>query len=209
MSDTGRKPLTDQAQEKLTPDSQKSTLDKAKESATGTADDIAGMVQPGDSKSTTQKLSDETSAKSSSAQDTLSGATKNIQETASTLGQQVSSTAGAAQESGKEYLQQAQDTASSVGQTASSNASAAQESSKTYLQQAQEMTANVLNSASKAASGIHASSLTKTLLQHVRADNSPRSCKQHFWREEIDDIVLIEAGLDVPIVRDAQKINGG
>ncbi|OAG33985.1 hypothetical protein AYO21_11865 [Fonsecaea monophora] len=154
MSDTGRKPLTDQAQEKLTPDSQKSTLDKAKESATGTADDIAGMVQPGDSKSTTQKLADETSAKSSSAQDTLAGATKNIQETASTLGQQASSTAGAAQESGKEYLQQAQDTASSVGQTASSNASAAQESSKTYLQQAQEMTANVLNSASKAASDL-------------------------------------------------------
>ncbi|KIW75809.1 hypothetical protein Z517_10553 [Fonsecaea pedrosoi CBS 271.37] len=179
MSDTGRKPLTDrscnsplpllqtrvfrhpnplsiptEAQEKLTPDSQKSTLDKAKESATGTADDIAGMVQPGDSKSTTQKLADETSAKSGSVQDTLAGATKNIQETASTLGQQASSTAGAVQESGKQYLQQAQDTTSSVGQTASSNASAAQESSKTYLQQAQEMTANVLNSASKAASDL-------------------------------------------------------
>jgi hypothetical protein len=66
MSDTGRKPLTDreypsspirltpplltsstEAQEKLTPDSQKSYTEQAKEGVTNTADSIAGMVQPG------------------------------------------------------------------------------------------------------------------------------------------------------------------
>ena len=69
--------MTPEVEETLTPDSQKSTLDKASETLTDAADKIAGMVQPGafsppdcssrprpnaflgDSKSTTQKLSDE------------------------------------------------------------------------------------------------------------------------------------------------------
>jgi len=105
MSDTGRKPLVDQAQEKLTPDSQKSTADKAKEGITSTADDVAGMVQPGDSKSTTQKLSDETSS------------------TASSLGKQTSEATGTAQEEGKTYLAQAQDLAASALNSASKVAS--------------------------------------------------------------------------------------
>jgi len=139
MSDTGRKPLTDQAQEKLTPDSQKSTFDKTKEGVTNTADDVAGMAQPGDSKSTSQKLSDETSAKTGSAQETLSGASKSVQDTASNI------------------AKSAQDTASSLGQKADSNTGAAQQSGKTYLEQAQDLAANTLNSASKAASDLASS----------------------------------------------------
>lgn len=38
MSDAGRKSVTDQVTEKVTPDSSKSTLDKAKETLTGTYD---------------------------------------------------------------------------------------------------------------------------------------------------------------------------
>jgi len=37
-----------QASEKMTPDSQKSTLDQAKESVTGAGDRIAGAAQPGE-----------------------------------------------------------------------------------------------------------------------------------------------------------------
>jgi hypothetical protein len=48
MSDSARKPLTDRVGETITPDSQKSYADKAKETTTGTADNIAGMVQPGE-----------------------------------------------------------------------------------------------------------------------------------------------------------------
>jgi hypothetical protein len=47
----GPRPAADrfltEAQEKLTPDSQKSTLDKATESVTNAGDSIAGAVQPG------------------------------------------------------------------------------------------------------------------------------------------------------------------
>ena len=47
MSDAARKPLSDQVQEKVTPDSQKSPLDQASESITTTGDKLAGSLQPG------------------------------------------------------------------------------------------------------------------------------------------------------------------
>lgn len=109
--------------EKITPDSQKSTLEQAKESATGTADNIAGMVQPGDSKSTSQKLSDETRSGGNDVADTLSSVGKNIQETASNLTQQASSNTGGAQDSGKTYLEQAQGIAVGALNTVSKAAS--------------------------------------------------------------------------------------
>jgi len=141
MSDTGRKPLTDQAQEKLTPDSQKSTADQAKEGVSNTADSVAGLVQPGDSKSTTQKLSDQTSSSTSSAQDSLSGATKNIQDTASNLGQ-------AAQDNLSAATKNVQDTAANVQKDAQE---------KGYLAQAQDVAVNALNTASKAAADLASS----------------------------------------------------
>ncbi|KAI5855236.1 heat shock protein 9/12-domain-containing protein [Tricharina praecox] len=55
MSDNMRKDFSDRAQEKVTPDSSKSTMDKAKESVTDTADRAAGELQSDSSKSTTQK----------------------------------------------------------------------------------------------------------------------------------------------------------
>lgn len=63
-----RKGMGEQAQEKLTPDSQKSTLDKASETATGLSDKAAAAVQPSDSKSTTQKAGDSLRGGSDDAQ---------------------------------------------------------------------------------------------------------------------------------------------
>lgn len=60
MSDFGRKDFSTKAQEKLTPDSSKSTLDKTKETITDTADRIAAGTQSDSSKSTTQEAFDKT-----------------------------------------------------------------------------------------------------------------------------------------------------
>jgi hypothetical protein len=63
-----RKGLGDQAKEKATPDSQKSTLDQTKESVTGLGDKAAAAVQPSDSKSNTQKAGDSLRGGSDDAQ---------------------------------------------------------------------------------------------------------------------------------------------
>ena len=44
--DFRRKDLTDKAQEKITPESEKSVLDKAKEGVTDAGDKVASTVQP-------------------------------------------------------------------------------------------------------------------------------------------------------------------
>lgn len=72
----------------VTPDSQKSTLDQAKDQASGAYDKVAGSVQPDESKSNTQKATDKVSGGSDdassqgkgyleSAQDTIQGALGN------------------------------------------------------------------------------------------------------------------------------------
>lgn len=58
MSDLGRKSFTDKASEKLTPDSQKSGLEKAKESVTGGIDKAAAAITPDDQKSASQSVGD-------------------------------------------------------------------------------------------------------------------------------------------------------
>ncbi|KAK3215025.1 hypothetical protein GRF29_19g1976684, partial [Pseudopithomyces chartarum] len=89
-----RKGLGDQVQEKVTPDSQKSTLDKASETASGAYDRAASAVQPEGDKSTTQKLGDATRGGSdnasnqgkgvlASAQDTIGNAAQSVQDTLS------------------------------------------------------------------------------------------------------------------------------
>lgn len=50
----------EQAKDAITPDSQKSTLDKTKDTVTGKADDVARALQPEGQKSTTQKMGDST-----------------------------------------------------------------------------------------------------------------------------------------------------
>ncbi|KAL9632903.1 MAG: hypothetical protein Q9164_005015 [Protoblastenia rupestris] len=122
MSDLGRKDMGDKAQEKLTPESQKSMGDKVTEGATSAYDKAADAVQPrktrngysllhnpdvwgaiemieadGD-KSVTQQLSDSTSTKPgekgyvAQAQDMASGAAKYVQDTATNVVNKASDT---------------------------------------------------------------------------------------------------------------------
>ncbi|KAF2025523.1 hypothetical protein EK21DRAFT_76193 [Setomelanomma holmii] len=58
MSDAFRKDFHTKAGEKMTPDSSKSTLDKAKEGITGSADKVARGAQPDSSKTNTQSIGD-------------------------------------------------------------------------------------------------------------------------------------------------------
>ncbi|MCJ1467222.1 hypothetical protein MMC07_005845 [Pseudocyphellaria aurata] len=102
MSDSAREGLTDKAQKNLTPDSEKSGVDKAKDSASGAYDSVAGTLQPGTSlsklpfieseKSTTQKLSDSTSSGSKDAEDTGKTYLQSAQDGASNLANTVSDT---------------------------------------------------------------------------------------------------------------------
>ncbi|KAF2136655.1 uncharacterized protein K452DRAFT_302598 [Aplosporella prunicola CBS 121167] len=92
MSDLGRKSVGDQLQEKVTPDSQKSTLDQAKEGVSGVADRAAGAVQPNDQKSTTQQLSDSTRSGSDNASQQSKGIVQSASETLGNAAQAVSDT---------------------------------------------------------------------------------------------------------------------
>ncbi|KAF1362588.1 putative chaperone/heat shock protein Hsp12 [Lizonia empirigonia] len=58
MSDAFRKDFHTKAEEKMTPDSSKSTLDKTTESLTGTTDKIAREAQPDSSKTDAQSFGD-------------------------------------------------------------------------------------------------------------------------------------------------------
>ncbi|KAK1146377.1 hypothetical protein N8T08_003164 [Aspergillus melleus] len=60
MSDSGRKDFSTKAKEELTPDSMKSTQDKAKEATTDTTDRVAQGFQSDDSKSGPQEAFDKT-----------------------------------------------------------------------------------------------------------------------------------------------------
>lgn len=87
----------------------------------------------GDSKSTTQKLSDETSSATGSASDTTKSYAAQAQDTLSNVGKQ------------------AQDTANDLSKKAQDNSGSAGETGKTYLEQAQDLAASALNTASKTA----------------------------------------------------------
>lgn len=63
MSDQGRKNFSDKISDAVTPDSQKSTWDKASESVTNTLDKGAGKLQPEEEKGVFQKISDTFSGK--------------------------------------------------------------------------------------------------------------------------------------------------
>ncbi|CAK9441638.1 uncharacterized protein LODBEIA_P55060 [Lodderomyces beijingensis] len=58
MSDLGRKNFSDKVEEKLTPESQKSTLDKGKEAVTDTVDKAGRKITPEEDKSFGQKVAD-------------------------------------------------------------------------------------------------------------------------------------------------------
>lgn len=58
MSDLGRKNISDKVDETLTPNQDKSGLDKAKETVTDKADDLAAKATPEDQKSFSQTIAD-------------------------------------------------------------------------------------------------------------------------------------------------------
>ncbi|KAF1830469.1 hypothetical protein BDW02DRAFT_572998 [Decorospora gaudefroyi] len=92
MSDSMRKGLGEQASEKVTPDSQKSTSQKASENVTGAGDRIAGAVQPEGQKSTGQKMGDTTRSGGDDASNQGQSMMGSAQETLSNAGQSISDT---------------------------------------------------------------------------------------------------------------------
>ncbi|CAK7909286.1 12 kDa heat shock protein [[Candida] anglica] len=58
MSDFGRKNVSDKIAEKVTPESEKTTLDQAKEAVTGGVDKVAASGTPDNQKSFTQTVAD-------------------------------------------------------------------------------------------------------------------------------------------------------
>lgn len=78
-----RKDLGDKVSDSVTPDSQKSTLDQAKDTATGAYDKAAGAVQPEDQKSTTQKATDTFSSGKDDAQGSGDSYLKSAQDSVS------------------------------------------------------------------------------------------------------------------------------
>ncbi|USP81201.1 hypothetical protein yc1106_08475 [Curvularia clavata] len=92
MSDSMRKGLGDQVSEKITPDSQKSTGQKASENVSGLGDRVAGAVQPEGQKSTGQKLGDSVRSGGDNASEQGSGIMKSAQDTLSSAGQSISDT---------------------------------------------------------------------------------------------------------------------
>ncbi|KAA8618981.1 chaperone heat shock protein Hsp12 [Pyrenophora tritici-repentis] len=87
-----RKGLGEQAQEKITPDSQKSTMDKASESLTGAGDRVAGAVQPEGQKSAGQKVGDATRSGGDNASSEGKGMMESAQETVGNAAQSVQDT---------------------------------------------------------------------------------------------------------------------
>ncbi|GAB7337787.1 hypothetical protein MBLNU457_g3056t1 [Dothideomycetes sp. NU457] len=67
MTDSGRKDMSSKMSETMTPDSQKSTMDQAKEGITDTADKASRSMQPDSEKSTTQQMSDKAGASKDSS----------------------------------------------------------------------------------------------------------------------------------------------
>ena len=97
MSDSMRKGLGEQASEKMTPDSQKSTTQKASESLTGAGDRVAGAVQPEGQKSTGQKLGDATRSGGDDASNQGQGIMKSAQDTINSATEGVSNALGGGQ----------------------------------------------------------------------------------------------------------------
>ncbi|PQE07208.1 chaperone heat shock hsp12 protein [Rutstroemia sp. NJR-2017a BVV2] len=92
MSDALRKDNTDKLTDKLTPDSQKSTLEQASDKTSGLADKAAGAVQPSDSKSTTQKASDSVQGTTDDAQKQGQGVLGSVSDAAGNAANTVSDT---------------------------------------------------------------------------------------------------------------------
>jgi hypothetical protein len=62
MSDAGRKDITTQVAEKVTPQEHKTPAQKVKETVTGVTDKVAAAVTPSSEKSATQEVADKVRA---------------------------------------------------------------------------------------------------------------------------------------------------
>lgn len=82
MSDAGRKSFTEKASEAITPDSQKSTLEKAKESVTDSLDGFAAKNIPDSEKSFGQTISDNAKQGHDDAKKAVQGNEASLAETA-------------------------------------------------------------------------------------------------------------------------------
>ncbi|KAK9389034.1 heat shock protein 9/12-domain-containing protein [Lipomyces mesembrius] len=104
MSDTGRKPFSDKVSDTMTPDSQKSYAEQAKEQVTGAYDKVARDVQPGESKSTSQSAADTVTGKSSDAKDTSATHQQSFVESAKQYASSAQKSAADTLHSAGEYL---------------------------------------------------------------------------------------------------------
>ncbi|CAH2352732.1 12 kDa heat shock protein [[Candida] railenensis] len=83
MSDLGRKNVSDKVAEKITPDSEKTTFEKASEAATGAADKVASSITPDNQKSFTQSVSDNIQSGHDDAKTAVNKDQQTLAETAS------------------------------------------------------------------------------------------------------------------------------
>ncbi|KAK6459883.1 Hsp12 heat-shock protein [Scheffersomyces coipomensis] len=118
MSDLGRKNISDKISESVTPDSQKSTLDKAKETVTDKVDSFAANNTPENQKSFAQTTAD-------AAQKGSDDAKAAVQEHQQSLG-----------ETAAEYVEQAKEQITNAAQYVSGVVSGAQEGAKTGAESA-------------------------------------------------------------------------
>lgn len=116
MSDAGRKPFTDKVSETVTPDSQKSTLEQAKETVTDKVDNFAGKNVPDSEKSFGQTVADnakqgkdDAADQSASALDKAKEQGASLQETAQKYVDDVKEKyeSGALGDTAQEYLESA------------------------------------------------------------------------------------------------------
>ncbi|KAL8817188.1 MAG: hypothetical protein Q9223_003925 [Gallowayella weberi] len=177
MSDDLRKGVGSQVQEKLTPDSQKSTTEQGSEKLTSLGDKAAGSLQPDDSKSTSQEASDKARSGADDAQNTLKGLSGQAQNTFNDATNKVSEnlpSGGQAQDTGKSYVSQAQDLAADAQKKLSESTPSsgeAQDTGKTYLQQGQELASSAAKVVSDTLSGTKAnpfSCIESELSNHIR-----------------------------------------
>lgn len=113
MSDAGRKSFTDKVSETVTPDSQKSTFEKASESVTNTVDGFVGKNTPDSQKSFGQTVADNAKQGHDDAKDAVNKNEATFAETAS------------------EYVEAAKEQVANAAQYVSSVVTGATEGAKT------------------------------------------------------------------------------
>lgn len=113
MSDAGRKSFTDKVSETVTPDSQKSTLQKASETVTDTVDGFVGKNTPDSQKSLGQTVADNAKQGHDDAKEAVNKNEHTLAETAS------------------EYVEAAKEQVANAAQYVSSVVTGATEGAKT------------------------------------------------------------------------------